>query len=115
MSGWRTFHANIVSKDELPKKDKIVGYIDNRGSHSRTSLHGDNLYIIAMERDSSHLKEFAKEYSEAFDTIGIGQGDDTGVGNDSVTFYSVHNGQLEEEDRRECPTVYDGLRVESTR
>lgn len=115
MSGWNTLHASIKDKDKLPSEEEITEYISSRGPHSRTSIHGDNLYVLVMRRESSHLREFAEEYAEAFDTVGFGHGSDTGPGNDRVTFYSVEGGTLEKELSSDCPTAYNGLRVESTR
>lgn len=115
MSGWRTLHATVKNKNELPDKEDITEYISERGAHSRTNIYGDTLYVLAMDRDASHLKQFAEKYAEAFSTVGIGRGNDTGSGNDSVTFYSTDNGQLQKEMSHDCPIVHDGLRVESTR
>jgi hypothetical protein len=68
-----------------------------------------------MERESDPLFRFARKYSEAFDIVAIGSGNDTGAGSDTVTFYNITEGQLERKTRQDCPATYDGLRVESTR
>lgn len=115
MSGWRTLHASIDNENKLPSKEEITKYISNRGPHSRTNIYGDTLYVLSMKRESSHLKKFAEEYSEAFDTVAIGRGNDTGPGNDSVVFYTVENDGLEKALSNDCPIAYNGLRVESTR
>lgn len=115
MSGWRTLHANVENKDKLPSEEEITEYISERGPHSRTSIRSEKLYILAMRRDSSHLKEFAKQYSDAFSVVAIGSGTDTGSGSDHVTFYTVEDGKLEKSLSQDCPIAHKGLRVESTR
>jgi hypothetical protein len=42
-----------------------------------------------MERESDPLFRFARKYSEAFDIVAIGSGNDTGAGSDTVTFYQI--------------------------
>lgn len=115
MTGWRTFHGIIVDQDLLPSEEEITQRINSQCNHSRTRIYRDELYILVIERDSDPLIDFAKEYANAFSTIGIGRGDDTGAGNDDVKFYDVQNGKLNKSKISECPTVYNGLRVESTR
>lgn len=115
MSGWNTLHASIKDKSQLPSEEEITDYISSRGAHSRTSIHGDTLYVLVMKWDAPHLREFVEEHVEAFDTVGFGHGDDTGPGNDRVVFYNIKGGTLEKELSGTCPVSYNGIRVGSTR
>lgn len=115
MSGWRTLHAKISNENLLPDKNNISEEINSKCNHSRTTIYGDELYVLVMERDSEPLLNFAKKYAKAFDVVGLGSGDDTGPGNDSVTFYDINDGELNKSSTKSCPIVYNGLRIESTR
>jgi hypothetical protein len=102
MTGWRSLHAQIIDNDKLPDRESISEELKSKCRHSRTSVYEGELYILVLERKSTPLLNFAKKYSEAFDTIAIGYGDDTGSGNDKVTFYDVNNLGVEPRGTHPC-------------
>ena len=112
MTVWRKLYCQLKSSSDLTEEE-IKDFIHSKNSEIDVRVSQEKVVMKIVERNTSYFDQFLREYGSEFTTAAIGFANDTGPESDRVVFYDLtEDGEAVEAKKEDCPTVYNGLRIE---